>query len=274
MLGLLGPLVLSLASPPVAPASRGALLYIDAVDFERRILLDMCAARGIDCVQIWSPPYARVLVAQGLLSEEAAEAACAPAAGEEEAWAASRDDLATAHLLGVLCGSDAGLATAERLQHTLVPQRSNGVNVARRDKFAMHEAVRAAGLAAAAQCAPSSWAEASAFLATLGTPLRAVLKPIRGQDSLRVGLASSLPQARAMYEALSEVAVSLDDELPPRALVQELLDGDEWVIDTVSRDGEHKALALWRCESCSSRTLAHPTASHLPPPSSHLPIEL
>ena len=27
---------------------------------------------------------------------------------------------------------------------------------------------------------------------------------------------------------------------------QELLDGDEWVVDTVSRQGEHKVVALWR----------------------------
>ena len=32
----------------------------------------------------------------------------------------------------------------------------------------------------------------------------------------------------------------------PQVLLQEYLQGDEWVVDTVSRDGEHKVLALWR----------------------------
>ena len=32
----------------------------------------------------------------------------------------------------------------------------------------------------------------------------------------------------------------------PTALLQECLAGDEWAVDTVSRDGEHKCVALWR----------------------------
>ena len=31
-----------------------------------------------------------------------------------------------------------------------------------------------------------------------------------------------------------------------QAVVQEYLSGEEWIVDTVSRDGQHKVAALWR----------------------------
>ena len=72
------------------------------------ILLGECEERGIECLQVWSPPYARVLVEQGALSEEGAAASCAPGDGDEAEWASDRLD--GFDVLGVLCGSDAGLA--------------------------------------------------------------------------------------------------------------------------------------------------------------------
>ena len=248
-------------------ASRPYLIYVDPCSFERRLVLDACAERGIGCVQCWSPPYAAKLVEQGVLSQEDADAMCAPGTGEELEWwteALSEDDDdegGDPALMGVLCGSDAGLATAERLQDVLVPERSNGIDIARRDKYLQNEALRAAGLDSAQQCAPSSWSEAEAFLQNLPQPeqpehpellpatgIRAVLKPRRGQDSLRVGLATSVEQARSMFDALCAARVSLDEEVEAAPLLQEYLVGDEWVVDSVSRGGEHRVLALWRYE--------------------------
>lgn len=244
-------------------------VFVDAVDYERRLLLALCAERGVACVEVWSAPYARMLSQRsdsdvdaqaaetGLTAGElrefirsAVEEQVAPAAGAEAAWAAANGltDRGAVELLGVLCGSDAGLATAERLQDALVPSRTNGILPARRDKFLTHEVLRGAGLAAARQAVVRSWAEAEAFLATLGAPMRAVIKPRRGQGSLRVGLASSTAQAQHMLGFLLKEATSLDDEEVPAgdALLQELLGGDEWAVDLVSREGEHKVVALWR----------------------------
>ena len=98
-------------------------------------------------------------------------------------------------VIGVLCTSDAGLADAERLQHLLVPERSNGIKPARRDKWAMVEAMRSAGLAASDQAATDTWEELKAFLDAHDYPV--VLKPRRGQASILVGLAHDEDQARA-----------------------------------------------------------------------------
>jgi len=130
----------------------------------------------------------------------------------------------------------------------LVTGRSNGINAARRDKYLMNRALALAGLDTAHQASVGAWDEARRFLSELPLPLKAVLKPRRGQSSLRVGLATSLQQAQAMLALLLDEPASLDrDEVPQHtALLQEYLDGEEWVVDTVSRSGEHKAVALWR----------------------------
>ena len=51
------------------------------------------------------------------------------------------------------------------------------------------------------------------------------------------------------------IAVALlrgDDEAgSPSVLLQEELRGREWVVDSVSRDGEHKVVALWRYSKAS-----------------------
>jgi hypothetical protein len=221
---------------PAAPRVR-AFLYVDPVDYERQLLLAACREREIECVEVWSHAYLSTVYEQADMAAEAqaAEAGMsvaelwdlvrsavdeqvAPEAGAEAAWAADRGLLGGeggVELLGVLCGSDAGLATAERLLAALVPKRSNGRNPARRDKFLTHRALAAAGLASARQAAVTSWGEAETFLATLGEPLRAVVKPRRGQGSLRVGLATSAAQARHMLGFLFAEPTSLDVEEVP-----------------------------------------------------------
>jgi len=235
-------LCLLLAPAALAAPTGAALIYCDPVGYFR----EACEARGVLLVRLWSTPYAAMLSEDLEDAEERAaiQRGCAPAAGEEAAWAESA--LSGMAITGVLCGSDAGLATAERLQHALVPARTNGLVPARRDKYLMHEALRTAGLAAARQSVVRSWEEARSFLSTLPPPLRVVLKPRRGHAGLRVGLASSEPQARHMVETLLAERVSLDTEAEGGALCQEVLEGEEWVVDTVSRAGEHKCVALWR----------------------------
>ena len=242
-LAALGALV---GGPPVMPRKRG-LLFVDPCEYERALLVDSCARHGIECVELWSEPLLGALAANDALPAgalERARARLAPEAGAETAWASR--ELGDLELLGVLCGSDAGLASAERLQHALVPRRSNGIQPARRDKRLMNEALAEADLPVAAQCATSDWAEAEHFLRSLGSPLRAVLKPRRGQSGMRVGLATSIEGAKGMWSALRSERVSLDEDVPAGALLQECLVGDEWVVDTCTADGEHKAVALWR----------------------------
>ena len=229
-------------------ASRPAIVYCDPVGYEGAWFRQAACDRDVELIPVWSTPYAEMLSKRGDADAAlSAQQGRAPLAGEEAAWA--ERELRGVTLVGVLCGSDAGLATAERLQHVLLPGRSNGLNEARRDKYLMHEALRSHGIAAAEQAVASRWDEAAAFMSRLAKPPRVVMKPRRGHAGLRVGLATGVEQARHMLGFLLAERVSLDREGAsgePTALLQEVLDGDEWVVDTVSRAGEHKAVALWR----------------------------
>jgi hypothetical protein len=317
-----------------------AVLYIDPC---KDALTEVSAVQaamtqhGVHIVPLWSEAMADEMSRSGhsqRLSSFYSDATHrAPAAGDECRWA--EEHLDGMHLEAVLCGSDGGLACAERLQHILIPERSNGIDPARRDKYLMNEKCRAAGIAVAAQSAPETWEAAAAFLTQqqeqqTQQQLRAVLKPRRGQASVGVRVAHSLDEARDIYRVLSRSLVSIDtsevaearavvvqviasnclelpliayDELslrggrtgdclyslespliasncavvvqviasiatdglgvplmatdglglptvclfwPARLWWQELLDGDEWVVDTVSCKGEHKVVALWR----------------------------
>ena len=234
--------------------TRAAVIYVDPCtadthDMRLQCHEDACADHGVEFVTVWSQEFAGMLLQKSDTTEEEAaayRAKLAPTPGCEAAWleeALPECD----EVLGVCCGSDAGLACAERLQHALAPARSNGMLRARRDKYEMHETLRAAGLDAARQAVATEWAEAERFLHGLPSPLRAVVKPRRGQASLRVGLARSDDEARRLFERVLELPASLDEDADASSvLLQEYLEGEEWVVDTVSRGGEHKVLALWR----------------------------
>eukprot|EP00966_Prymnesium_polylepis_P177819 4117869-Prymnesium_polylepis.1 len=119
-----------------------------------------------------------------------------PAEGEEAAWAASSLP-AGATVRGVVCGDDGGLADAERLAHALIPERANGILPARRDKYAMNDVLRAAGMPTVAQAAPASWDEAVNFVRGGACGLPVVIKPRRGVASILVGLAHTEEVRRA-----------------------------------------------------------------------------
>jgi hypothetical protein len=147
---------------PASSASR-ILLYVDPGGFnegaETAAVLAAADHRGAACITLWSEATADALCRQYVGDDEATlrvRRMQAPAAGHETDWAALHLP-SGAQVKGVLCGSDGGLATAERLQHALVPSRSNGIVPARRDKHGMNVACRAAGLAVAAQAVTDGW---------------------------------------------------------------------------------------------------------------------
>ena len=155
---LLVPLLASALQPrPAVTTPRRVLLFVDPCgDTEATAAAE---ARGATVL-----PLNSQATADAMAGAEWCDAGVprAPAQGDEQRWAA--EHLVGAQLEGVLCGSDAGLADAERLQHTLVPERSNGLVAARRDKYLANEACHAAGMATAAQLLPATWAEAEAFV--------------------------------------------------------------------------------------------------------------
>lgn len=190
-----------------------------------------------------------------------------PAAGAEPAWlerafSADGEDLPdTLTPLACFSESDCGIATAERVAAALKCRHANDVAPKRRHKWLLHEALAEAGLPRCRQRLCETAAEALEFfedeVARGGA--RVVVKPCRGVGSEDVALCASredIEAAMAMLGATTRYAGGPNDFV----VAQSFLDGPEFAVDSVSRDGEHKVTAVWkyRRPGCKSERAAAP----------------
>lgn len=148
----------------------------------------------------------------------------------------------------VIAGQEAGVELADQLSAALgAPGNGMTRPTARRNKYEMALALRDAGLAHAAGMVSTdadeiiAWAETAA-----GYPV--VLKPVTGSRTDDAVPCSSPEQIRAVHEKIMN---STDRHGIPHTTVfaQEFLDGDECFVNTVSRDGKHHTVDIWRCHT-------------------------
>lgn len=71
-----------------------------------------------------------------------------------------------------------------------------------------------------------------------------VLKPVRSAGTENVFFVSSLTEARRAFKAILGEA-NLFGERNDKVLAQEFLQGQEYVVDCVSKGGIHKCVAIW-----------------------------
>ena len=125
--------------------------------------------------------------------------------------------------------------------------RSNALelSVARRNKYVMGETVRAAGLRAVKQLRATAWPEIAAFLEEWN--------PSRSSRWSNRSRKRGVRRRVQVHERRGRAQGLRDDQWQDQRLghgergrvVQEFLAGTEYVVDSVSRDGVHKTLALW-----------------------------
>jgi len=147
-------------------------------------------------------------------------------------------------IAGAECGVEVGEALAEALG-----LRGNGtaLSAARRNKYLMGERVRECGLRAVKQMKGSakSWDEIESFLdKEAPVPFRMVVKPLDSCGSDGVYKCRSKEEVQKACEEIvghCNATGSFNSEV----LVQEFLSGVEYVVDTVSKDGDHKVVAVW-----------------------------
>ena len=122
---------------------------------------------------------------------------------------------------------------------------------ARRNKFVMGETVRSAGVRAVQQTKATQWADVEAFLGEWNPdPFVVVVKPIQSAGSDDVFKCTSVEEVRAAFDKINGAMNGLG-LMNEGVLVQEFLDGTEYVIDSVSRDGVHKVTAIWEYDKRS-----------------------
>jgi len=205
-----------------------------------RFLVDELCQRGWPLVAVrssldinevllgsWNPaPFERVVVHKGDLDETAS---------------AVKNGRPTR---AVIAGSDPGVGLADALSERL-GLRTNGSELSRcrTDKFHMHERLRGSGLRACAQRRCSSVADALDFAASLGRwPL--IAKPCASYGSCGVFQCEDLD---ALTEAVGLIldSKSIAGHANDAVLVQEFLEGQEYVVDCVSLEGRHLVSATW-----------------------------
>lgn len=152
----------------------------------------------------------------------------------------------------VMPGAETGVLLADQLAVRL-NVRSNGLKLsfARRNKYDMGETVRAAGVRATRQHCGRTWEDIESFLSEWNpSPFVCVVKPIQSAGSDDVIKCTTVSEVKEAFNKING-AVNRLGMINEGVLVQEFLDGAEYVVDSVSRDGVHKITAIWEYDKRS-----------------------
>eukprot|EP00615_Pteridomonas_danica_P004363 CAMPEP_0114338582 /NCGR_PEP_ID=MMETSP0101-20121206/7137_1 /TAXON_ID=38822 ORGANISM="Pteridomonas danica, Strain PT" /NCGR_SAMPLE_ID=MMETSP0101 /ASSEMBLY_ACC=CAM_ASM_000211 /LENGTH=470 /DNA_ID=CAMNT_0001471221 /DNA_START=391 /DNA_END=1803 /DNA_ORIENTATION=- len=150
------------------------------------------------------------------------------------------------NIVAVMPGAETGVLLADELCSEL-QTRSNPLHLsfARRNKYAMGETVRKAGIRAVNQCKATKWEDIELFLSEWNpNPFAVVVKPIQSAGSDDVFKCINIQEVKTAFDKINGAINGLG-VINEGVLVQEFLDGIEYVIDSVSRDGVHKTVTLW-----------------------------
>jgi len=215
-----------------------------------RVLAEKLLGRGLEVAAVWTKA-AKAVEGIGDCDLDFLAEFDEPASGElvadAAAVAAKVRQLAAglgAPVAACLVGCESGVELCDALQLQLgLPSNGLAQSEARRDKWAMAEAVKAAGLRGIKQVVATTAEEASAFVRREGMS-QWILKPRRSAGSQGVYKCTSEADTRRAFEAITSES-TIFGEPNPDVLVQEFLVGKEYVVDTVSRQGEHKVVAFW-----------------------------
>lgn len=144
----------------------------------------------------------------------------------------------------VVAGCEMGVTYAEQLASLLgLPTNDMSISAARRDKHAMIETLRSAGVPVAAQCL-TDCVDAAQRWATAHGCWPVVVKPMSSAASDGVSICHSHEEiARAFDTTLNRA--NIFGEINHELLLQEYLDGEQYIVNTVSRDGRHYVTDAW-----------------------------
>ena len=168
----------------------------------------------------------------------------------------------TVELKGLICESDPGLDDSERLCVWLNVTNHNGYNEARRNKFLTISTLASKNIPSVQQKLCITIDEAiefaiSQFSSSKLLPIEkesgqqqqrlVVVKPIRGCASDDVFLCEDLESVRSAYDIIvGSTVLGSPKKKHDSVLVQEYAIGQEYAIDTVSKNGQLKIAAVWK----------------------------
>lgn len=204
------------------------------------LLATALAARGADCLAVESSADLPASMKSGF--EPQRFAAVIQAVGDLEA---TRSAIAAYRPTHVLAGFESGVELAERLGELLeLPTNGPGLRAARRDKFLMTEAVRAAGLSTVRQLSSTDVDHILECVdQSLGWPV--VLKPRKSVATDQVFCCEddvSVRHAASVIMSQPNILGARNESI----LVQQFMAGTEYAVDIVSCKGKRKVTAIWQ----------------------------
>lgn len=143
-------------------------------------------------------------------------------------------------VVAVIPGAESGVKLADELAGCLQMKNKNDLKLvrARKDKFEMHEQLRRCGLAAARQMKSDNIETIFAWIQkNLVYPV--VAKPLEGCGGAKVHVCE---KEEDVIKAFEEIVVQPGSEM----VVQEHLKGDEYIVDSVSFEGKHLIIGIWK----------------------------
>eukprot|EP00640_Fibrocapsa_japonica_P000960 CAMPEP_0113934136 /NCGR_PEP_ID=MMETSP1339-20121228/1456_1 /TAXON_ID=94617 /ORGANISM="Fibrocapsa japonica" /LENGTH=854 /DNA_ID=CAMNT_0000935799 /DNA_START=152 /DNA_END=2716 /DNA_ORIENTATION=+ /assembly_acc=CAM_ASM_000762 len=149
------------------------------------------------------------------------------------------------NIIASTVGCESAVELNDQLSEILGLSTSNGtaLSEARRDKWAMAERVRECGVRAVKQCVATRFEEVVTFVES-NRLQKYILKPRRSAGSDGVFFCENLVEARDHFNTILS-RPTIFGESSRDVLVQEFLHGKEYVVDTVTCNGEHKVVAFW-----------------------------
>jgi len=145
-------------------------------------------------------------------------------------------------ILACVPGCETGVELADAVSEALA-LRTNGTQLSdcRRNKYLMNEQVRSAGVPAVIQGRASSLEEVNKFLKQFGSTFKIVIKPVSSAGTDHVYVCRTPDEVRKRFTEILE-STNILGKKNPEVVLQQFLEGKEYVVDTVSRDGVHKCV--------------------------------
>lgn len=150
----------------------------------------------------------------------------------------------------VITGGESGVELADRLSEALgLATNGTALSTARRDKYLQIEAVKAAGLRGARQLLATDADQLADWHRQIGGQV--VVKPIRSAGNDGVTFCTTPNRSAAAFGTVA-AATNIFAHRNEAVVAQEFLHGTEYVVNTVSRDGRHRATDVWRYTKLSA----------------------
>eukprot|EP00457_Paulinella_chromatophora_P002954 gb/GEZN01002959.1/.p1 GENE.gb/GEZN01002959.1/~~gb/GEZN01002959.1/.p1 ORF type:complete len:566 (+),score=80.81 gb/GEZN01002959.1/:27-1700(+) len=224
-------------------AAKGTIIVVDPLS-TGAVLVNYALDRGYQVVRVWSadfPPNIKNMVLPGLRMEYVATV---DHKGKLPDTIQALQDLKFPYL-ACMAGCEPAVELCDAIAEALnLPCNGTALSEERRDKYLMGEQVRRSGTRAVKQARASTWAECEIYLKQFASTFKIVLKPSASAGSDGVYLCTTVDEVRKRFDQVLG-ATNLLGSANAYIVLQEFLEGKEYVIDSVSRDGQHKCITVW-----------------------------